>query len=85
MFISFIYGFCIYFGYKFTKELFVNNLFNNLILNLFFSFNIVVFYIIVVYKINGGIFHLYFLLMIVIGYFMSNIIVNVLKKVIFRK
>lgn len=77
---SFIYGFFINFGWYFTNKGCAKNLLWSLMLSLLFSFDIVVFYIIIIYKINGGIFHLYFILLIFLGMILSNVIVKQLKK-----
>lgn len=80
MLVSFAYGTVINIGYKFTNKIYNKKDFKLLFLNICFSFNVVVLYIIILYKINGGIFHLYFLILMVIGCFLSNMIVKRLKK-----
>lgn len=82
MLLSFIYGIFINIGFKFTKKISIKGIIKSLLLDLLFSFNVVILYIIIIYKINGGIFHIYFLLLIFLGYYVSNDIVKHLKKII---
>ena len=77
--ISFIYGIVISIGYRFNKKLNTSNFIWQLIFSILYSFIVVLLYIIIIYKINGGIFHIYFIFALIIGYFMSNFIVKYIK------
>ena len=77
--ISFVYGFISFIGYKYNNKLGNNYFIWQLIFNLFYSFISVLLYVIIIYKINGGIFHIYFIFSLIIGYIMSNYIVKSIK------
>lgn len=63
---SFIYGIFIKLCNLFNKR-------NNILTDLFYVYDLVILYIIIIYKINLGIFHIYFIFFIIIGYvFMSK-------------
>lgn len=72
--ISFIYGIFIYFFVKLNKKLiYKNNILFQIIYRLVTTFLLVLLYIIIIYKINKGIFHVYFIILIIIGYlFITN-------------
>ena len=78
--VSFIYG-------LFIKLMaLLNNKYNNTnnyiikgLLDLLFNFNLTILYIIIIYKINGGVFHLYFFLIMLGGYLVSNKCVKLFK------
>ena len=77
--ISFIYGMFIYISYNSIKKY-------NIFINLLYVYIIVITYIIIIYKINKGIFHIYFYLLIILGYlFMSRYVkkmLNILKRIL---
>ena len=69
---SFLYGIFFFITSKFNFEI-INNkdkIFK-FILNILYILNIVLLYIILMYKINKGIFHLDFLILVIIGYLFS--------------
>lgn len=78
-FISFIFGILFYF---FTNINF--NLIKNLkiiyqhILTFLYVMDVVIIYVILIYKINNGYFHIYFIFMVIIGFLFSSIL---LKKI----
>ncbi len=77
--ISFIYGFIVFIGYKYNNKLGNNNFIWQLVFSLLYSFISVLLYVIIIYKINGGIFHIYFIFSLIIGYIVSNHIVKFIK------
>ena len=68
--VSFLYGIFIYYFIKYNDFNKKNILFD-VLFRLIITFLLVLLYIIVIYKINKGLFHLYFMIMIVIGYLVS--------------
>ena len=59
------------------------NIYINIICNLIYTYFIVLLYIIIIYKINKGIFHIYFLLVFLLGYyFMSRYVKFITKAII---
>lgn len=70
---SYLFGFIFYYLYKINyiiikgKKRFYQSL-----ITILFMYNIVLIYIIMIFKINHGMFHLYFFIMIVLG-FLTNI------------
>ncbi len=76
--ISFLYGFIFYYLFKLNSKI-INNqkIIYRSLTTMLFMFNIVLLYIIIIYKINNGSFHLYFLLMIILGFIIN---INFTKK-----
>ena len=73
MLVSFIYGILINLLIIFNQKIFKsNNLFINIFFKMLYSFIIVLLYVILIYKINKGVFHIYFLLLMLIGYLLSR-------------
>ena len=71
--ISYVYGVFINIFIRFNNKIIKNNsLLWEIIYRLVSTFLLVVLYVVIFYKINGGIFHLYFILLIIIGYMMGN-------------
>jgi hypothetical protein len=66
--VSFVFGIFIRFWACFNKKFITGNTINKLIVNFVWGFIVVILYIILIYLINGGIFHLYFILALYIGY-----------------
>lgn len=77
--ISFAYGFIINIGYKYNNKIDNSNFIWQLVFSLFYSFIGVLLYIIIIYKINGGIFHIYFIISLLVGNIVSNNIVKSIK------
>jgi hypothetical protein len=77
--ISFLYGIFIYFIIIFHSKLLKKNNIIKLFLNLLFVYIIILIYVLMIYFINKGIFHLYFLFLILGGYLLSNMIVKYKK------
>ena len=70
--VSFIYGFIFYYLYRLnnkiiTKEKYIYRSFTTIL----FMFNMILLYIIIIFQINNGIFHIYFFIMIVLGFISS--------------
>ena len=77
--LSFIYGLIIKLWSLFNYRLNIKKYLFRLLINLLWGFIVVILYIIIIYKINGGIFHIYFILSLLLGYIMSNKIVKLLE------
>lgn len=75
--VSFVYG--IFFSYLLKmqyKFLFESKLFYKIILTVFFVFDNCLLYFLILKLINHGIFHPYFLLLLIIGYLFGNYLVK---------
>lgn len=73
IFISFIFG--IFFSLLFNvmyKVLFTKNIFINVITNLLFVFSLFSLYYFLLYKINNGIIHIYFIITLIFSFFIYN-------------
>ena len=71
--VSYFYGFFFYYLYKINYLIIKNKRrFYQSLITILFMYNIVLIYIIIIFKINSGIFHIYFFIMISLGFF-SNI------------
>ena len=70
--ISYIYGFLFYYLAKLNNEIIKKKkrLYRSII-SILFMYNIVLTYIIIIYKINNGIFHIYLFFMIILGFLSS--------------
>lgn len=70
--ISYLYGFFFFYLYKLNNKIIkkTNKLYRSII-TILFMYNIVLLYIIIIYKANNGNFHIYFLLMLILGFFTS--------------
>ena len=68
--VSFLFGFIFYYLYKINyiiiKE---KKRFYQSLITILFMYNIVLLYIIMIFNINHGIFHIYFFIMIALGFF----------------
>lgn len=79
-FASFLYGIFVKFIlFVNSKAVSKNKIFLYLIINIISIYLLVLGYIIVIYRINHGIFHIYFLMSILIGYLSVSNIVKFLK------
>lgn len=69
---SYFYGFFFFYLAYINKKIIdkKNKIYRSLITTLF-MYNIVLIYIIIIYKINNGKFHIYFFIMIIIGFITS--------------
>lgn len=80
---SLIYGmffsFVMNLGYRY---IFYTKTYYKVTINFLFIFNMVLIYFIILRKINNGIFHSYFLLMIILGILIGNNKTKVLRKVL---
>ncbi len=67
---SYFYGFILYDLFLINNSFKVKGIYKSLIMMLFI-YNIVLLYIILVFKINNGNFHIYFFIMMILGFMMS--------------
>lgn len=84
--ISFLYGFLIMFLLKFHNNTIKNKkrIYRSII-TILLMYNLVLIYIIIIFKVNSGRFHPYFLLMIILGIYCNYIFTNkMLKNVKYR-
>ena len=80
MIVSYIFGYLIRLFINFSNNIFkINKLWLIIIYKLIYVFIIVISYIIIIYKINIGIFHIYFLLLLLLGYLNSKKIICKIK------
>ena len=68
--VSFLFGFIFYYLYKINYIIIkVKKRFYQSLITILFMYNIVLLYIIMIFNINHGIFHIYFFIMIALGFF----------------
>ena len=80
MIISYIYGFLIRIFIRFNNKIFkTNKTYLMIIYKFIYTFIIVISYVIVIYKINMGVFHIYFLILMLLGYVNSKRIICKIK------
>lgn len=73
IFISFTYGILFYLLAKYNLWMIKNlNTFLKYLFTLLFIVDIVIIYIYIIYKINQGIFHIYFLISLFLGYLLMS-------------
>ena len=85
MLVSFIYGFILKLLLIINKLLTKNNnKYINIISKIIYTYIIVILYIIIIYKINKGIFHIYFIILILLGYYLMSKYVKFIN-IIFNK
>lgn len=80
---SFGYGMFFNFGYKLNMSLYKKNKLYNIVLDILYIVITSLLYVTILYKINKGIFHIYFIIMLLLGYFLSILIKN--KIIRFKK
>lgn len=79
--ISFLYGIFFFLLTKFNKYIVGGKkIFFQFIVTLIFIIDIVILYIYIMYKINFGIIHPYFLMILLLGYYLTAISFNKIKK-----
>jgi hypothetical protein len=80
--ISFLYGIIFYYLSIINFKV-INNLKNIIknIITIIYVFDISIIYVILVYKINNGYFHIYFILMVILGYILGNYLSKIYVKV----
>lgn len=76
---SFIYGFLFYFLVLLNKKYLYNNKFSFVIDVLFIVNNVLIYFIILRY-INNGIFHIYFSIMIILGFIIGHFMDKKIRK-----
>lgn len=82
--ISFIYGCFYYLSSKYNlKLIYGKNILFRILITIIFVLNNVLIYLILLYKINTGRFHIYFLISLILGYiFCSFVCKNVIKRML---
>ena len=79
--ISYLYGFLFYYLSKINYLIIQNKKrFYQSLITILFMYNIVLIYIIIIFKINNGIFHLYFIFMIALGFYTNLILTKKMLK-----
>ena len=74
--ISYLFGFLVFYLYKINYSIIKGKKrFYQSLITILFMYNVVLIYIIVIYNINHGIFHLYFFIMIALGFY-TNIVLT---------
>ena len=75
--VSYFYGFLFYYIYKINYKIIQNQKkFYQSLITILLMYNIVLIYIIIIFKINNGIFHPYFFIMIALGFYTNNKIIK---------
>ncbi len=70
--VSFLYGIFLYFANQFNVKVISNkNILLKIFISLLYVFNISLLYVCFLYKINGGILHVYFVLLIILGFVLT--------------
>ncbi len=84
--ISFLYGILFYYLSTLNFKI-INNLKNIIknIITVIYVFDISIIYVILLYKINNGYFHIYFILILFLGYFVGYITNNIYLSKIYVK
>lgn len=80
---SFGYGMFFNFGYKLNMSFYKKNKLYNIVLDILYIVITSLLYVTILYKINKGIFHIYFIIMLLLGYFLSILVKN--KIIRFKK
>lgn len=71
--VSFFYGIFIYLFYKFNLKFIKKaNIISKVILHMLITFILVILYINIFYFLNKGIFHIYFIVILLIGFLVSK-------------
>ena len=75
--VSFVYGIMLSYIVKLQyKYMFIGKLWYKIIFNIVFMIDIVLLYFLMLRLIDDGIFHIYFLFLIVLGYVLGNSLIN---------
>ena len=74
---SYLYGFLFYYLYLLNYNIIkkYHSIYKSFI-TIMFMYNIVLIYLICLYKLNNGIFHIYFLIMLILGFITSYKLTN---------
>ena len=71
--ISFLYGFFFLYLYKINYRIIKEKKrFYQSLITILFMYNIVLIYIIIIFKVNNGIFHPYFFIMMILGFYLNT-------------
>ncbi len=66
---SLLFGACLYYMNKVNTRLISNkNILIKILISILYLFNVSLLYVVLLYRINDGILHIYFVLFIIIGY-----------------
>jgi hypothetical protein len=77
LFGSFIYGVCLFYFYNFNIKLISKyNIFLKIIISLLLLFDIALLYVCFLYKLNGGVLHIYNIVFLLLG----NLFISVKKR-----
>ena len=75
--VSFVYGILLAYILKLQYKYFFNSkLWYRLLLTFFFTFDVVILYFLILRFINNGIFHIYFIFLIIIGFIFGLKLIN---------
>ena len=75
--VSFLYGILLYITNSINNKINKSkNIIIHMIIDILYTFIIVLLYIVIIYKINKGIFHIYFFLIMSISYYLMSKYVN---------
>ena len=75
--LSFIYGILLSYIIRLQyKYLFMSKFIYKIILNIFFMFDITMVYFYILRIVNNGVFHLYFLIILILGYLLGNSLIH---------
>lgn len=70
--VSFLYGIFLYYANKFNVKVIDNKcILLKIIISMLYLFNISLLYVCFLYKINGGILHIYFVVLIILGFVLT--------------
>ena len=79
---SFVYGYLFYILTRFNHYILLNkNTIFKLFINIVFVIDIVILYIYEMFKINKGIIHIYFVIVLIIGFIVGNITYDNVKAI----
>lgn len=83
---NFVFGFIIYYA-VILNYLFIKNevLILKILISFLFLIDFTVLYIIIIYKLNYGLFHIYYIIVFVLGYILSITVKNHVKIMIMKK
>ncbi len=82
-FVSFVYGIIFYYVSFFNKGLICNkSIVKQFVVNLIFILDVVLIYIYVMYKINQGNIHVYYITLVVVGYWVGYKSLNKCKNIV---
>jgi hypothetical protein len=82
---SFIYGILFFFLNEFVKYILVNkSIFTKFLINIIFVIDIVLLYVYIMFNINHGNYHIYYIIVLVLGWLSAKKIINKCKIIVKR-